>query len=197
MTTLNLDGYTDLPAGKLAAVVTHLEMREPPDRPRAAGSLTLRRVHRPDLAWYRALYADIGLPWLWFSRLLMTDEQLGAVIHDARVEVFAADGEREAMGIVELDRRKPSDVEITFFGLRPDAVGRGLGGAMMAEALHQAWQADTRRVWLHTCTLDHPGALGFYRRMGFVPFARSLEVIDDPRLTGLIPREAAAHAPII
>lgn len=197
MTLLNLDGYTEIPAGKIAAVVTHLEMRQRPALAAASGAIRLRRVAEPEPGWYRQLYGDIGLDWLWFSRLLMSDEALSAVIRHPSVEVFAADGETPALGIVELDRRDPADVEISFFGLKREAVGRGLGGAMMTEALRQAWQAGTQRVWLHTCTLDHPGALGFYRRMGFSPFARAIEVIDDPRLTGRIPREAAPHVPII
>ncbi|MFN3853340.1 MAG: GNAT family N-acetyltransferase [Phreatobacter sp.] len=197
MTLLNLNGYTDIPAGKIAAVVTHLEMRQRPALEPEAPAVRLRRVVEPELGWYRRLYADIGLDWLWFSRLMMSDAALAAVIHHPAVEVFAADGETPCLGIVELDRRDPADVEITFFGLRREVVGRGLGGAMMRQALREAWQAGTRRVWLHTCTLDHPGALGFYRRMGFSPFARAIEVVDDPRLDGRIPREAAPHVPII
>jgi GNAT superfamily N-acetyltransferase len=196
MTQLNFDGYTDLPPGKLAAVVTHLEMRA---RPTLAtpSSITLRRVEKPDLGWYRSLYSAIGLDWLWFSRLEMSDEALATVIHHPDNEVYAADGATPGIGIVELDRRDPADVEITFFGLVKDAVGQGFGGAMMTEALRLAWRDDARRVWLHTCTLDHPGALGFYRHCGFTPFARSIEVTDDPRLTGGLPRSAAPQIPII
>lgn len=196
MPELNLDGYTDLPAGKIAAVVTYLEMRGKPSAS-APGRLSLRRVHRPDLAWYRALYAEIGSPWLWTSRLLMTDAALAAILHDEANELFLADGARPDLGIVELDRRRPDDVEITFFGLRPETVGLGLGREMMALALDRAWQPQTRRVWLHTCTLDHPGALGFYRRSGFVPCRRAIEVIDDPRLDGRIPPDTAPGVPLI
>ena len=197
MTELNLDGYTDVPAGKLAAVVTHLEIRVRPVLPEPSGAITLRRVEKPDLGWYRSLYSAIGLDWLWFSRLEMSDEALAAVIHHPANEVHAADGETPGIGIVEIDRREPADVEITFFGLRPDVVGKGLGGIMMTEALRLAWRGEAKRVWLHTCTLDHPGALGFYRRCGFTPFARSIEVVDDPRVTGGLPRTAAPQIPII
>lgn len=192
---LNLDGYTDLPAGKIAAVVTHLEMRQRPDLP--AGSLTLRRIEQPALTWYRALYRDIGEDWLWFSRIEMSDEALAALLGNPANEVYVADGEEPEIGLVELDRRDPADVEISFFGLKPEATGRRIGAAMMTEALRLAWREETRRVWLHTCTLDHPGALSFYRGQGFTPFARSIEVVDDPRLAGILPREAAPHIPII
>jgi len=190
---LNLDGYTDLPAGKIAAVVTYLEMRGPPVAA-ISDPLPLRPVADPDLGWYRRFYAAIGLDWLWTSRLLMDDAALAAILHRPGNALFVAEGEA---GIVELDRRNPADVEISFFGLVPEATGKGLGPRMMAAALHQAWRPETRRVWLHTCTLDHPAALSFYRRCGFTPFRRALEVMDDPRISGAIPREAAPRIPVI
>ena len=86
-----LDGYTDLPPGKLADVVTYLEMRTP--RPRRqlpqCRSSTIRLVEQPDLDWYRELYRAIGEPWFWFSRLRMSDDELRAILHDPAVDVFA------------------------------------------------------------------------------------------------------------
>ncbi len=194
---LNLDGYTDLPPAKIAAVVTHLEMRERPVPPAPSERVALRKIERPDTGWYRALYRAIGEDWLWFSRIEMTEAELAAILHRPGNETYVAMAGGEEAGIVELDRRDPADVEISFFGLKPDATGKGLGGAMMAAALALAWQDETRRVWLHTCTLDHPAALTFYRRQGFVPFARQIEVVDDPRLSGILPRTAAPHIPVI
>jgi GNAT superfamily N-acetyltransferase len=190
---LNLDGYTDLPAGKIAAVVTYLEMRGPPVAA-IADPLPLRPVADPNLTWYRRFYAAIGLDWLWTSRLVMDDAALAAILHHPGNELFVAEGEA---GIVEIDRRDPADVEIAFFGLVPEATGQGLGPRMMAAALQEAWRPETRRVWLHTCTLDHPAALSFYRRCGFTPYKRAIEVMDDPRISGAIPREAAPRIPVI
>ena len=194
---LSLDGYTDLPTGKIAAVVTHLEMHQRPPAAAPPDRITLRVMERPDIGWYRALYRAIGEDWLWFSRLEMTEAELAAILHRPGNETYVAMADGEEAGIVELDRRDAADVEISFFGLRPDATGKGLGGAMMAAALDLAWRGETRRVWLHTCTLDHPAALTFYRRQGFTPFARQIEVVDDPRLSGILPRTAAPHIPVI
>ena len=66
----------------------------------------------------------------------------------------------------------------------------------MAEALKLGWADGIERVWLHTCTLDHPSALGFYRNQGFVPVKRTIETFADPRLAGLLPRDAAPHVPL-
>jgi hypothetical protein len=69
------DGYSDVPAGKIAAVVTHLEMTQRPALPPARpGPWTLREVERPDLAWYRDLYRRVGEEWLWFSRIRASDD---------------------------------------------------------------------------------------------------------------------------
>src|SRR3712207_4432368 len=185
---------------QLAAVVTSLEIVERP--PAAAGPamapLRLDRWERPDLDRYRALYRAVGAPWLWFSRLAMSDGELAAILHSPDVEVHAAarrDG--TPAGILELDRRVAGETEIAFFGLVPEMTGRGFGSWLMAHALRLGWRADTRRLWVHTCTLDHPGALAFYRRHGFRPFARAVETFADPRLAGLLPRGAAPHVPLL
>jgi len=101
------------------------------------------------------------------------------------------------VGLLELDFRQSGACEIAFFGLIPQLTGQGFGGWMMAQALTLAWRAGIKRVWVHTCTLDDPRAPGFYIAQGFVPIAREIEVMEDPRLTGLIPREAAPHVPLI
>jgi GNAT superfamily N-acetyltransferase len=193
------DGYTDLPPGKIASVVTYLEMRE---RPRLLpvkppAGLSFRRVVKPDLDWYRKLYRTVGEEWLWFSRLRMNDTELAAILHDPQVELYALSSHGEDKGLLELDCRTSPDVEIASFGLSADLVGQGAGRYLMACALEAAWTHSPQRVWLHTCTLDSARALSFYIKAGFVPYKRAIEVSDDPRLTGEIPKSAAPQVPLI
>lgn len=192
------DGYTDVPPRKLATIVTSLEMLAPaPSRPAPAGPWTLRRVEAPGLDWYRDLYARIGRDWLWVSRLKLNDAELAAILHSPAVEVYALTVEGRDEGLLELDFRTPGACELAFFGVTPALVGRGAGRFLMNRAIEIAWAQPIRRFWVHTCTLDHPAALAFYRRSGFRPFRRQVEVLDDPRLTGLAPRDAAPHIPLI
>lgn len=79
----------------------------------------------------------------------------------------------------------------------PELAGKGHGRWLMAQALSLAWRKGIGRVWVHTCTLDHPSALGFYRRSGFVPFAQAVETFADPRLAGVLSREAAPQIPLL
>ncbi|MFM9976878.1 MAG: GNAT family N-acetyltransferase [Sphingomonadaceae bacterium] len=192
-------GLIPVPPGHVAAIVTHLEMRtRPAMRPPQSPSLTLVRWTAPAPDAYRALFKRVGAPWLWFSRLLLSDAALGAIIGHADVEVHVVrDPAGDDVGLVELDFRLAPDCEISFFGLIPECAGAGHGRWMMAETLALAWRPGIERVWVHTCTLDHASALGFYRAQGFVAYARSVETFADPRLSGALPADAAPQVPLV
>ena len=190
---------TPVADAEVATIVTTLEMRaRPPLRPLPSSPLRLVEWRRPDPDKYRALFRRVGAPWLWFSRLTFDDARLGAIIHDPGVSVFAAvDPAGIEVGMVELDHRQPGACEISYFALVPELAGQGHGRWQMAEALGRAWRPGVERVWLHTCTLDHPSALNFYRAQGFAAVARTVETFADPRLLGLLPADAAPQIPCL
>ena len=192
------DGYSDVPAGKIAAVVTHLEMTERPSlRPDPPGAWTLRRVETPGLDWYRDLHRRIGEEWLWFSRLQLADAELAAIIQSPLVEVHALVQDGRDEGLLELDFRKGGQCELVYFGVTAKLIGGGAGRWLMNRALERAWSRPVTRFWVHTCTFDHPAAVAFYQRSGFRAFRRQIEIADDPRLNGIAPRGVATHVPII
>jgi GNAT superfamily N-acetyltransferase len=193
------DGYIDVPPGKIAAIQTFLEMREPPrlrQIPTPAGT-SLRRVASPDADWYLALFHEIGDEYLWFSRLVMTRDELHAVINDPNEEIYVVEQSGSEEGLLELDFRTPRECEIAYLGLTAKLVGAGIGRWLMNRAIELAWAKPIDRFWVHTCNLDHRNALEFYRRSGFTPYARKIEIGDDPRFSGLVPREAASQIPLL
>lgn len=193
------NGYHSLPAGKLANVVTCLEMRERP-APRGLGfkpGLSLEPAKRADLAAYRTLFATVGRDLMWFSRLVMPDAELASILADPDYEPHVLTQNGRAIGILDLDFREKPDCELAFFGLVPEAVGVGAGAALMDAAIAMAFARPITRFWVHTCTYDHPNALGFYRRSGFVPYRLMVEIHDDPRLSGHLPRSASPQVPLI
>ncbi len=197
------DGYHLLPKGKMAAVVTWLDMHAPPPPgPALPPEVNLLAQPAPDAAAFLALFRAIGEPWLWFGRLQLPIDELQRQLTRGGVEVYHLirqneTREEETIGLLELNRKADGEVEIAYFGLLPQWAGRGLGVPFMTAALEHAWKPDTRRVWLHTCTFDHPGALRFYRKCGFEPYQRGLEIFDDPRLNGTLARTAAAEVPLL
>lgn len=190
----------DLPPGWVAEVVTYLEMRAPAPlrRARDVAGLALTAV-RPTPESYRALFRRIGAPWLWASRLRFDDAALAAILADPAVAIHVLARDGAAIGLLELDFRTPPDCELAFFGVVPEAVGSGAGRYLMNRAIELAWarRPAIYRFFVHTCTHDHPAALDFYRRSGFVAYARAVECYPDPRLEGLLAATDAPQVPLI
>ncbi len=198
-----MSAFISLPVGSIATVVTHLEMTRLP--PSDTGALARRDLATESLtgvgaATYKALFAAVGAEWLWFSRLRASDAEVAAVLADPGIEILglrAADRGNNLIGLLELDWRQSETVEVAFLGVVPSHLGMGGGRFLLAHAIERARQAGVARIWLHTCTFDHPDALAFYQRAGFRPFKREIEVTEDPRLDGTLPRSAAPHVPLI
>ncbi|MBK8159717.1 MAG: GNAT family N-acetyltransferase [Rhodospirillaceae bacterium] len=198
-------GYSPLKPGQIANVVTCLDMRTPP-APRAARpgdeKFVLEPWVRPSVADFRALFRRVGEDWLWYSRLIMADEKLRAILDSPDVDLYRLYEGGEVLGLLELDFREAGQCELSFFGLVPQAIGKGAGRYLVDRGIALAWnrggaRPPIQRLWVHTCTFDHPAALGFYQKAGFKPYAFMVEVQDDPRLTGHLPRKAAPHVPVL
>jgi GNAT superfamily N-acetyltransferase len=190
--------YEPVADGELAAVVTYLEMRSPPDPGVPASPLSLNRVEVPQPEHYRELFRLIGAPWLWFSRLVLDDAHLASIVQHPKVELYSVlDDTRREVGMIELDFRDPHECELSFIGLIPELSGKGHGRWLLAEAVHLAWREGVNRVHVHTCSLDHPAALSAYRRAGFTPFKRAIERFPDPRLLGVLPKDCAPQIPLL
>jgi GNAT superfamily N-acetyltransferase len=122
-----------------------------------------------------------------------TDEQWQEYAHDPMLRTFAGYYGGEVVGYFELrrsaaspsrgqrsavTRQKEEEVEIAYFGLLPDFIGRRLGGALLTSAIENAWgwTPTPSRVWVHTCNRDHPNALANYKARGF----RVYKIEEEP-----------------
>ena len=192
-------GLIAVPPDRVATVVTTLEMRtRPPLRPLPSSPLSLVRWNKPEPAKYRALFRRVGAPWLWYSRLQSDDAALIAATHRAQTQVHAVvDRGGIEVGLLELTHPGPDWCSLDYFALVPEWTGAGHGRWLMAMAMAFAWRPGTTWVRVHTCTLDHPRALGFYRTQGFTAVKRELETFPDPRATGLLPIDCAPQVPYL
>jgi GNAT superfamily N-acetyltransferase len=190
--------YQALGDGDLAAIVTYLEMTEQPAVAVPPSVLSLQRLPSPELDEYRELFQLVGAPWLWFSRLVLKDRALAAIVNDPAVELSrVVDDRGRVVGMLELDFREPGACELAFVGLVPELSGQGHGRWLLAEAVRQAWRQGISRVHVHTCSLDHPAALAAYCRAGFTPCKRAIERFPDPRLLGFLPLDCAPQIPVL
>lgn len=179
-----------VPLGKLKVVVTYLQMVKPPTRKppqQRLERLSLMRAHKPTVSFYRYLYNTVGERWLWFERRAMDDEALSKIIHDDKVSVYVLYVGGTPAGFAELDMRVDAEVTLAYFGLIPEFIGRGLGQYFLDWTVAKAWSYEPKRVAVNTCNLDHPKAVAVYQQAGFSPYRQEEHIIDDPRVTGLIP----------
>jgi GNAT superfamily N-acetyltransferase len=150
---------------------TFLEMRDPArlnrkELPPGSGARFIRC--RPcTVEHYREIYRRVGEPWHWKDRNAFSDERLASILDRPDVHVWELRVGDDLAGYFELEKQPGPTVEIVYFGLTPDFIGRGFGGAMLSRAVDEAWALGTETVWLHTCTLDSPMALPNYEARGF------------------------------
>ena len=175
-------------ARKLDTVITFLEMTAPPTRPARATplrKLAILRAEKPPLSFYLWLYRTIGQEWNWTDRLAMEPDDLKAVIHDPKVEIYVLYVAGVPAGFAELDFRRGNISELCLFGLLPEFIGQGLGGYFLDWVIDSLWRPDIEKAIVDTNTRDHPRALAMYQRAGFEVGGR-----ED---SWLVPNEAFAE----
>jgi len=167
------------------STITYLQMMRAPEKsppPRPLRPHAVLRAHHPTVSFYRYLYETVGDDWFWYERKVMDDETLKAIIDDQHVEIYVLYIEGVPAGYCELDRRQENEIELAYFGLVPEFIGRGFGGYFLRWAIDTAWQYNPKRVWVHTCSEDHVNALPTYQKAGFEPYRQETVELDDPVL---------------
>ena len=167
----------------MEVVRTYLELDRPDalkaGAPLPRGARVVRRDPCP-IADYRRLYHAVGGPWHWRDRLAWDDDTLRAHLASPDIAIWELLVGNESAGYFELRRSGDDEIELAYFGLRPDFIGRGLGGSLLTSAVEEAWKLGARRVWLHTGTLDAPHALPNYRARGFRDFRTERYEVNLP-----------------
>ena len=163
-------------------VRTYLEMGSPDQLRPATISPPVPRIQRLDrcpVAFFRLLYQEVGNAYHWTDRLGWSDETIRDYLDTPGVSVWLMSEEDAPAGYFELREHEDGSVEVVYFGLLPNFIGRGWGKYLLSRAVESAWQLKPSRVWLHTCTLDHPAALPNYLKRGFRPVRQEHYTIED------------------
>jgi len=172
----------------MQATRTYLELKEPSQFNAAFGAfpdITIARVPNPSPALYRSCYRTVGEAFHWFDRWDWTDDEIRTHLADPAIQLFvaqrASNGDDGTLaGWYELRRVAEDDsVEVAYFGIVAAEFGRGFGKHLLSSAVRDAWALGPKRVWLHTCTLDHPNALPNYLARGFTPYRQETYEVDS------------------
>lgn len=162
---------------RIAYTVTFLEMAHRPTQPTpplpVGVNAALIGAKAPPVAYFLYLYGQVGAPYEWTDWFDEDEATQRAFVQDPKVELFTCMLDGWPGGFFMLDTREAGICDLAYFGLVPEAVGRGLGPWLLGQAVHMAWdRPNVAKLTVNTCTLDHPRALGLYQRFGFVPVRR-------------------------
>jgi GNAT superfamily N-acetyltransferase len=175
------------PITRVGVTVTFLRMNQAPKQaaPGLAPGFQAVRARAPSVAFYRYLYNTVGADYVWWLRRTAPDEDLAALLRDPAVSIHTLYGDGEPAGFFELDARSSTEVNLSYFGLMPRAVGTGIGYAFLRTAIDEAWRRGARGMTVNTCTADHPRALPTYLRAGFHIVRQVKEVWNVPNSLGM------------
>jgi GNAT superfamily N-acetyltransferase len=153
------------------STITYLEMHSRPESTEPVlpqGKLRIEKVALPPVPFYREMYQAVGGPWNWSERKRLSDSELREVIQHPDIAIYVLRNEGRISGFAEMDLRQKPEIELKYFGLVPECIGKGYGRHFLHWIVMKAWDMQPSRLWLHTCDRDHPGALTFYQESGFV-----------------------------
>lgn len=166
------------PAGtEVSYSVTWLEMTRCPDfgwpHLPANRPATLLHASDPPVWYFLSLYDAVGRDYAWEDIHAREETDLHNWLHDPAVDLYTLMSKGWTHGFFILDGREAGTVDLSYFGLVPEAIGQGLGRYLLQTAILTAWdRKGTERMTVNTCTLDHPRALQTYQKNGFSPVRR-------------------------
>src|ERR1700686_2725882 len=152
---------------------TYLEMHAPSELQGARSDdprIRIEQMHECPASFFRSLYVEVGRNYHWIDRLPWTDEDIVTHLSQPEISLWLMTADRATAGYFELRRCEDGSVEIAYFGLLREFLGRGLGKHLLTCATEEAWAMEANRACLHTCTLDDKAAWPNYLKRGFRPF---------------------------
>ncbi len=177
-----------------AVTITYLEMTSPEEAVPYRGErrLEVRRAEVPCPELNRFFYVAVGSEWWWHERTGWGRDRWLEWVDRPELETWIGYFSGTPVGYFELEVQPGDEVQLAYFGLLPSFIGKGLGAELLYTAVERAWQVAKRRVWVHTCTLDHPAALPNYEARGFRIYATEAMVEELPeRKPGMWPSGTA------
>ncbi len=176
------------PFTRIAVDVTFMKQTAAPFLPGPAlpRDTSLVLVPRPSVAFYRYLYDTVGGRYLWWLRRTVPDAEIAALLADSQVSIHVLYQGNQPAGFFELDGGAGHPINLSYFGLMPHAVGRGMGPAFLRAAVDECWRRKPSFITVNTCTADHPRALPTYLQAGFQVIRTVHEIWDVPNRLGLV-----------
>jgi GNAT superfamily N-acetyltransferase len=162
---------------EVSYTVTYLEMTERPDYPwphlPPGSTAALLKAEKPPVWWFLTLYDAVGRDYAWEDVHTREHAEIEGWLRADTMSLYTLLDHGWPQGFFMLEDKADSVCDLAYFGIVPEAVGRGLGRWLLQTAVLTAWDRQgVAKVTVNTCTLDHPRALALYQKVGFTPVGR-------------------------
>jgi len=142
-------------------------------------SYLLNLIEPKDFQLNKFLYKQIGKKYHWIDRLVWTDKNWIAYVCNKSLKTYLLKNNDNLVGYFELIfNGEKQETEIAYFGILEEYFGKKLGGFLLTEAIKKSFSLNTKRVWVHTCSLDHKNALKNYLSRGMTVFKSEILKIE-------------------
>ena len=134
-------------------------------------NLILEKVDPPDFHINKFFYKEIGKNHRWTDRLIWNDKKWINYINNSSVVTYMLKNKEDLVGYFEQNfNNQKLECEIAYFGILEEYFGKKLGGYLLSQAIKRSFEKNSKRVWVHTCSLDHKHALNNYISRGMKIF---------------------------
>lgn len=166
-----LENYKKIPVKTI-----YMEMTENPEiNFQLPANIEFSKIENIDIEEYKNIYHKVGDFWGWCGRLIISDEELKAILHNSQDEIYFMYIDGKIAGFCELFRHNYEDVELVYMGLIAEFIGKGYGKILLDFTKKTAWNKSTKRFWLHTCEYDGKNAVNSYQKAGFKIFKEQID----------------------
>tara|TARA_Y200000002_G_scaffold20960_1_gene16085 strand:+ start:876 stop:1379 length:504 start_codon:yes stop_codon:yes gene_type:complete len=134
---------------------------------------SLEYLKTPNFQLNKFFYKNIGKKHHWVDRLAWTENRWTEYVSDEKVKTYVLKKEKDFVGYFELIyHRDLKEVEIAYLGLLEEYQNKRLGSYLLSWAIKKSFLNNPKRVWVHTCSLDHKNALKNYIARGMKIFKK-------------------------
>ena len=134
---------------------------------------SIKIVEPRDFQLNKFFYKNVGKNHHWIDRLIWTDQQWSNYTSDNKVKTYILKNKEDLVGYFELISHKDKkEVEIAYLGLLEEYYNKKLGSYLLSSAIKNSFSDKIKRVWVHTCSLDHQNALNNYLSRGMKIFKK-------------------------
>ena len=136
-----------------------------------SNNLNISLIKKPDFQLNKFFYKEIGKKHRWIDRLSWTEKNWIEYVSNIDVKTYVLKEDHKLVGYFEqIFNNEKDDCEIAYFGVLEEFIGKKYGGYLLSEAIKESFKAGVKRIWVHTCSLDHKNALENYKSRGMKIF---------------------------